>query len=134
MLDSPPVPSDHFWLDWRLAATVEQLRGLLPPLVDSANGRLSERQTMTSAPDWALFDLIAPALGPDAVVGSLRAQNLPDGGAQLLVGPGSQRGDAASAALNRTALALYCALLLRGILAPPPPFQPPDPPLIAAPE
>lgn len=134
MLDSAPVPSDHFWLDWRLAATVEQLRGLLPPLADATGGRLRERQTMTTGPDWALFDLIAPALGPDAAVGSLRAQNVPEGGAQLFVGPGSQRGDAAAAALNRAALGLYCALLLRGLLAPPPPFQSPDPPLIAAEE
>ena len=131
LLDSFAVSSDHFWLDLRLETTVETLRRVMPGLVESAGCALRERQTMTSSADWALFDLIAPDLGPDAAVGSMRAQDLAEGGAQLFVGPGAQRGDEGAAALNRVALALYCGLLLRGILAPPAPFQVPLPPVIS---
>jgi hypothetical protein len=125
------VPSDHFWLDWRLETSVGTLRRIMPALVETAGCALRERQTMTTSAGWALFDLIAPAVGPDAAVGSMRAQNLADGGAQLFVGPGAQRGDEGAAALNRAALALYCGLLLRGLLPPPSPFQVPAPPLIS---
>ena len=128
MLDSPTVPSVDFWLDWRPTASVDGLRRILPASAAAAGLGVVERELVSSGPEWAHFDLLDPAAG-QGPVGSMRAQALPDG-TQLLVTPANRRDEAALAALNRGALALYCGLLARGLLAPPPPLETPDRPLV----
>jgi hypothetical protein len=124
------VPSVDFWLDWRPTASVERLRRILPPVAEAVGLRILERELLTSGPGWAMFDLLDPVIGPTPV-GSMRAQDLPTGGSQLLVAPSERRDEAALAALNRGALALYLGLLARGLLAPPAPLETPARPLVA---
>jgi hypothetical protein len=124
------VPSVDFWLDWRPTASVDRLRRILPAVAQLAGLSVVERELLTSGPGWAMLDLLDPATGPGPV-GGMRAQDLPGGGSQLLIAPGDRRDQAALAALNRGALALYCGLLARGLLAPPAPLEPPARPLVA---
>jgi len=124
------VPSVDFWLDWRPGASVDRLRRILPAVAEAAGLRVVERELLTTAPGWAMLELLDPATGPGSV-GTMRAQDLPEGGSQLFVAPGERREEAALAALNRGALALYCGLLERGLLAPPAPLEPPGRPLVA---
>ena len=124
------VPSVDFWLDWRPTASVERLRRILPPVAEAVGLRILERELLTSGPGWAMFDLFDSAAGQPSV-GSMRAQDVPTGGSQLLVAPAERRDEAALSALNRAALALYCGLLERGLLAPPPPLETPARPLVA---
>jgi hypothetical protein len=130
VVDSATVPSVDFWLDWRPSASVDRLRRVLPAIADAAGLQVVERELLTSGPGWAMLDLHDPAAG-QGPVGSMRAQDVPEGGSQLFVAPGERRDEAALAALNRGALALYCGLLVRGLLAPPPPLEPPAWPLVA---
>ncbi len=129
VVDSPPVPGLDFWLDWTLGATVEELRALLPRLAAAAGYRIDEQQSANTAPGWAMFRLWAADV-PEAI-GSARAQDVGDREAQLFVGPGAARDEAALADLNRLGLHLYVELLRRGLLTPPPPFELPTRPLVA---
>jgi hypothetical protein len=124
------VPSVDFWLDWRPRATVDRLRRVLPAIAGAAGLQVVERELLTTGPGWAMLDLLDPSVGQEPV-GSMRAQDAPEGGSQLFVAPADRRDEAALAALNRAALALYCGLLARGLLAPPPPLEAPLPPLIS---
>jgi hypothetical protein len=129
VVDSRPVPGLDFWLDWTLGAPVEELRVLLPRLALAAGYRIDEQQSANTAPGWAMFRLWAPNT-PEAI-GSARAQDTGEGRAQLLVGPGAARDEAALVELNRLGLHLYVELLRRGLLTPPPPFEPTTRPLAA---
>ena len=60
MVDSAPVPGPDFWLDWSLAAPVDELRKLLPRLADDAGYRVDEQITANSAPGWAMLRLWSP--------------------------------------------------------------------------
>jgi hypothetical protein len=126
VVDSPTVPGVDFWLDWRVATTVERLRRLLPSLVEPAGYRLAEVESIATHAGWAQLSLEADG----AAVGMIRAQDEPDGRAQLLIAPGAARDPRALNALNRASVALYCGLLARGLLDPPPPLEPPSEPLI----
>jgi hypothetical protein len=129
VVDSGPVPTVDFWLDWRPRASVDQLRHVLPAIARGIGCQIVERELLTSGPGWAMFDLLDPELGPEPV-GTMRAQE-GEGGSQLFVAPGERRDEPALVALNRAALALYCGLLLRGLLAPPAPLEHPSPSLIS---
>ena len=128
MVDSATVPSVDLWLDWRPSAPVERLRSVLPAIASAHGYEVAERLTMTSGPGWALFDLRSPRF--EQPVGAMRAQDGADGSTQLFLSPSALREPAALAELNRAALAIYCGLLLRGLLPPPAPFEPPEPPLL----
>src|SRR5205823_4064721 len=82
VLDSATVPSVDFWLDWRPSASVDRLRRVLPPVAEAAGLRVVERELLTTGPGWAMLDLLDPATGPGPV-GTMRAQDLPEGGSQL---------------------------------------------------
>jgi hypothetical protein len=127
VVDSPAVPGVDFWLDWRVRTTVEHLRGLLPRLLADIGDQLVEIESIATHVGWAQLSLEADG----AAVGMIRAQDEPDGRAQLLIAPGAAREPDDLAALNRAALALYCGLLSRGLLDPPPPLEVPNKPLVA---
>jgi len=129
VVDSATVPSVDFWLDWRPSASVDRLRQILPAVAAAVGLRVVEREMVTSSAGWAMLDLVDPA-SEGGAVGALRAQDVPGGGSQLFVAPGERRDPAALEALNRGALALYCGLLARGLLAPPAPLERPSPPLV----
>jgi len=122
------VPGPDFWLELRPTAPVEALRRIAPAIARASAYVLAERDLPNTAPGWALFEIFDPSLGAETI-GSMRAQDLADGGSQLFVTIGARRDDAAVSGLNRAAVALYCGLLVRGLLAPPPPLSIPDPPL-----
>jgi hypothetical protein len=124
------MPSVDLWLDWRPNVPVETLRALLPAIATSFGYRVDERHTLTTAPGWAMLDLRSPRF--EQPVGSMRAQDSTDGSTQLFLSPSALRDPAALTELNRAALALYCGLLLRAVLPPPPPFELPDPPFLDA--
>ena len=127
MVDSATVPGVDFWLDWRVDATVEHLRRLLPRLAAEATCEVVEIESIATHAGWA--QLAVQSEGRQ--VGMLRAQDEPDGRAQVLIAPGSARDEAALAALNRASLALYLGLIARGLLAPPPPLEVPSEPLVS---
>ena len=122
------MPGLDFWLDWRVAASVERLRRLLPQVVGQAGYRLREVESTMTHQGWAQLALESDAFGEP--FGIVRAQDGGDGRAQVIVAPGAAREPGALAALNRAALALYCGLLARGLLAPPPPLETPSEPLV----
>jgi hypothetical protein len=120
------VPGVDFWLDWRVVGTVERLRALLPRLVADLDYRVVEIESIATHAGWAQLSLERGG----ASFGMIRAQDEPDGRVQLLIAPSSARDEPSLAALNRAALALYCGLLLRGLLAPPSPLEVPSEPLV----
>jgi hypothetical protein len=122
------VPGVDFWLDWSVAANVGTLRRLLPRLAGEAGYRASEVESIVTHEGWAQFALESDALA--SPFGIVRAQDGADGRAQVIVAPGAARDAAALDALNRAALAFYCGLLARGLLAPPPPLETPSEPLL----
>ncbi|HEV8638183.1 MAG TPA: hypothetical protein VG370_28555 [Chloroflexota bacterium] len=122
------MPGVDFWLDWSVGATVGQLRRLLPCLVADAGYRLREVESMMTHGGWAQLALEADAF--PRPFGTVRAQDAGDGRSQVIVAPGPARDPAALLALNRAALALYCGLVARGLLAPPPPLEAPADPLL----
>lgn len=128
MVHSHTVPSVDFWLDCSIAASVERLRVLLPALADGAGYAVREVESITTGPGWAMFAL--DVVGGPRGIATARAQDVGDGRAQMFVGPGPARDQAALDHLNRAALHLYCRLIERGLLAPPPPFEVPRPPLV----
>jgi hypothetical protein len=122
------VPGVDFWLDWSIAADVGTLRRLLPRLAADAGYRLREVESVATHEGWAQLALEADAFSEP--FGIVRAQDAGDGRSQVIVAPGAAREDAALLALNRATLALYCGLVARGLLAPPPPLEPPSEPLL----
>jgi hypothetical protein len=125
VVDWTTVPGVDFWLEWRVVGTVAQMRTLLPRLVADHGYRFVEVESIATHAGWAQLSLERAG----APVGMVRAQDEPDGRVQLLIAPGSARDGPSLAALNRAALALYCGLLLRGLLAPPSPLEVPSEPL-----
>lgn len=123
------MPGPDFWLELRPTASVDALRRIAPAIARASAFVLGERFLPNTAPGWALFEIVDPSLDTETI-GSMRAQDLPEGGSQLLVTLGARRDDPTLSALNRAAVALYCGLLVRGLLAPPPPLSIPDPPLL----
>ena len=124
------MPGADFWLDWTLAASVEQLRALLPAILRTDGYAVDELQSAASGPGWATFGLRAPSVAAEPI-GVARAQDVHGGGSQMFVGPGPARDDAALAELNRACVLLYVELLRRGAIAPPPPLATPSRPLTA---
>ena len=120
------MPGVDFWLDWKVTTTVERLRQLLPRLLRPHAYALAEVESIATHAGWAQLSLEANG----RAVGMIRAQDEPDGRAQLLIAPGADRDPEDLAALNRAALALYCGLLAGGLIAPPPPLEVPSPPLV----
>lgn len=121
------VPTVDFWLDWSIAATVASLRDLLPRLAAKAGYALREVHGITTDDGWARLDLFAS--GVEGSVGTLRAQDAGGGRSQLFAAPGTVRDQDALDHLNRAMLHLYVELIRRGLLAPPPPLEPPIAPL-----
>jgi hypothetical protein len=124
------VPGADFWLDWTLAASVEQVRGLLPAMLQSDGYAVDELQSAASGPGWATFALRAPSVAAEPI-GIARGQDVDGGGSQMFVGPGPARDASALAELNRACVLLYVELLRRGAIAPPPPLETPSRPLTA---
>lgn len=103
------------WLDWTLSTSVDELRRLLPGILEPAGYRVVERRTTASASGWAAFDV--------ASVGVARAQDVGTGRSQMFL-TGSDDEE-----LNRAAVLLYVELIRRGALAPPEPLRTPSRPL-----
>jgi hypothetical protein len=122
------MPAD-LWIDWTISASVEALRTLLPKLLRSVGYEVEETRTAATSSDWAAFTLLAPRVGSEPI-GAARAQRTDTESSQLFLGAGASRDPRAAAELNRAAVHLYAQLVLRSLLAPPPPLTAPTPPIV----
>lgn len=115
-----------FWLDWTISARVDQLRSILPTLGAQFDLEIKEDVTLVSNSDWAMFDVrTAPTHKP---VATIRTQTADESSAHMVMGPGADVSEAGLALLNRAGLVIYTQFILRGLLLPPAPFEPPIPP------
>ena len=120
------MPTVDFWLDWTISAGVDQLRSILPVVGAQFEFEIKEDVTLVSNADWAMFDVrTARSQKP---VATIRTQTADDSSAHMVMGPGADVSDAGLVLLNRAGIVIYTQFILRGLLLPPAPFEPPTPP------
>ena len=120
------MPTVDFWLDWTIRAIVNQVRMILTTIGKEFHFDVTEDISVVSSPEGAMFSVRADQ-GREPVA-TIRTQTATAITSQMVLGPGLDTSESGLASLNRAGLVIYTQFILRGILVPPPPFEPPTPP------